>query len=87
MQFLARCISSASIPKGLEGIITSTCYLAVQNNFPLEPHVQARADIVIEQVNNTTNRKHTKKPKNNKNLHKVFIQSILKGMMSEVLFF
>jgi len=83
MQFLARCISSASIPKGLEGIITSTCYLAVQNNFPLEPHVQARADIVIEQDNNTTNRKHTKK---NKEQQKP-TQSILKGMMSEVLFF
>lgn len=76
MQFLARCISSASIPKGLEGIITSTCYLAVQNNFPLEPHVQARADIVIEQDNNTTNRKHTKKQRTTKTytkyLHKVF---------------
>jgi len=83
MQFLARCISSASIPKGLEGIITSTCYLAVQNNFPLEPHVQARDDIVIEQDNNTTNRKHTKK---NKEQQKP-TQSILKGMMSEVLFF
>lgn len=72
MQFLARCISSASIPKGLEGIITSTCYLAVQNNFPLEPHVQARADIVIEQDNNTTNRKHKKNKEQQKPTQSIY---------------
>lgn len=34
--------------KGLEGIITSTCYFAV-GNLSLEPNLQARTDIVTEQ--------------------------------------
>lgn len=55
--------------KGLEGIITSTCYFAV-GNLSLEPNLQARTDIVTEQDNNTTNR--GKKPNRTENLLKVF---------------
>lgn len=59
--------------KGLEGIITSTCYFAV-DNLSLEPHLQARTDIVTEQDNNTTNSGEKKKThKEQKTYSKYFI--------------